>query len=447
VAICLLEDFMKFHSIVLVGAFLVSAIPLRAQTIDWSSPDSVAQAAIAANASLRAREAQIRAAGERVGPAGSLPNPMIMGGVQDQQINFSIDEMMTMYMVGASQTLTRGSRRRTLRSIAELEVERLERESQSQRAEVERAASFAWHEAAAAQSQIAATEEIAGVARTTVDAARTRYEAGLAPQSDMIRAMLQETDLQHQLLSLRGRRRQAIARLVALLRLPAATEVPPFTLSHQMAAKQIEALPEMTPAITALQAEVERAEQEVKLARLARKPDLTVEASYGLRPEQTDMFSVVGRIELPFRKATIIEPRIREAMAQRDAAQQQIEALRQQLREDLGVALALRDEAIEQVRLHTDRLVPEAKIGFQSTLGSYQAGKDTFESVLSSLRMYLNLNIDLFDFLKQQMLAEADIEAIRKGARSGMSAAGSAMLTAPRPSAMPPAGGSPMGMR
>lgn len=435
---------MKFHSVVLVGTLLVGITPLGAQTIDWRSPDSVAQAAVAANAALGALEARIRAARERVAPAGSLPNPMVMGGVQDQQIEFSIDEMMTMYMVGASQTLTRGSRRRTLRSIAELEVERLERDLESQRAEVERAASFAWHEAAAAQSQIAATEEIAGVANTTVDAARARYEAGLAAQSDMIRAMLEETEIQHQLLSLRGRRRQAIARLIALLRLPAGTDLPPFSLSHEMAARQAEEVPEVTPAIAALQAEVDRAEQELKLARLATKPDLTVEASYGMRPEQTDMFSVVGRIELPFRRATIIEPRIREAIARRESAEQDIEALRQQLHEDLGVAVALRDEAIEQVRLHTDRLVPEAKIALESTLGSYQAGKDTFESVLSSLRTYLTLNIDLFDFLRQQMLAQADIEAIRQGARSGMSS-GSAMQTATRP--MPAAGGSSMGMR
>jgi outer membrane protein TolC len=290
---------------------------------------------------------------------------------------------------------------------------------------VERAVSFAWHEAAAAQAQITVTEEIAKIVKTTVDAARARYEAGLAPQSDLIRAMLQETDLQHQLLSLRGRRRQAVARLLALLRLPTATEVPPFTLSHEMAAGQdVQALPEMTPAIATLRAAVDRAEQEIKLARLATKPDLTVEASYGARPKQTDMFSVVGRIELPFRKASIIEPRIREAVSRRDAAQQQIEVLRQQLAVDLGVAVALRDEAIEQVRLHNDRLVPQAEVGFQSALGSYQAGKDTFESVLSSLRTYLSLKIDLFDFLQQQMLAEVDIEAIRKGAHSGMALTG-----------------------
>lgn len=417
----------------------------QAQTIDWNRADSVAKAAVSASAALHALDAQIRAARERVVPAGALPNPMLMGGVQDQQIDLSIDEMMTMYMVGASQTLTRKSRRDLLRRSAELEVARLEREAQSQRAEVERSASFAWHEAAAVQSQIAAIDEIADVARSTVDAARARYETGLAPQSDMIRAMLQETDLQHQLLSLRGRRRQAIARLTAMLHLPAGTEVPPFTLTHAMTADRADEFPETTPAVAALQAEVDRAEQEIKLARLATRPDLTLEASYGMRPMQLDTFSVVGRIELPFRRETIIEPRLREAMAQRDAAQQQIEALRQQLREDIGIAVALRDEAIEQIRLHTDRLVPQAKIGFESTLGSYQAGKDTFESVLSSLRTYLDLNIELFDFLKQRMLAEVDLEAIRQGARGGMTA-GRTMQTVSRSSAMT-AGGRSAGMR
>jgi len=83
---------------------------------------------------------------------------------------------------------------------------------------------------------------------------------------------------------------------------------------------------------------VARADEDIRLAKLATKPDFNIEASYGVRTRDRDMFSLVGRIELPIRKSTIIEPRIREAMARREAAQQQIEALRQQLQQDLGVA-------------------------------------------------------------------------------------------------------------
>ncbi len=414
---------MKIIVRALMAQLLFTAVA-TATDIDWTRPEPVVAAAVNASPILKRTASEVEAARERVTSAGSLPNPMVMGGVQNQQIDLSIDRMMTMYMVGVSQTLTRGDRRNALRTAAELEVRRLEQQYESERAEVEREVRLAWYDAAAAQSEIDSTDEIARLAKTTADAARIRYENGLSPQSDMIRAMLQESEIRHDLLSLRGRRQQAIANLVALLNLPANSDIPPFGLGHQHEVQGSEtSLPETTPAIAELQTEVAGTEEEIKLAKLARKPDWNVEASYGLRPYEKDMLSVVARIELPYRKSTIIEPRIREAMARRDAAMHQIDILRQQLRQDFGRAAALRDEARQQIALHVDQLVPAAKLGFESSLASYQSGQTTLESVLGSLQSYLTLNVDYFEFLNQERQAEADIEAIRKGARSGMATA------------------------
>lgn len=412
----------SFRLATLVAGFIASGA--SAQPLDWNHRDAVVEQAVRANASLTVLASQIDAARERVKPAGALPNPMLMGGVQNQQIDLSLDRMMTMYMVGASQTLTRRARRNALRTAAELDVERLEREYEAQRAEVERAVRMAWYDAAAAQNQLNATDEIARLAKTISEATRIRYETGAVPQADMIRAMLQESDIRHELLAIRGRRQQAVARLMALLKLTGPMELPPFILAAEMrrADQEQEApatIPDSTPAIAALEVGVQRADEDIRLAKLANKPDWSVEASYGLRPYQKDVFNVVGRIELPFRKSTIIEPRIREAIARREAALGQIEALRQQLRQDLGVAAALRSEANEQIALHVDHLVPQARLGFESALVSYQNGKTTFDAVLSSAQTLRRLNVDYYDFLRQKREAEADIEAIRNGARSG----------------------------
>jgi outer membrane protein TolC len=424
------SSFFRFILILVTALWFAPAV-LLAEAVNWNDPHSVARAASDANPSLAGLKYQIAAAREGVGPAGSLPNPMVMGGVQNQQADLSIDHMMTMYMVGASQTLTRKSKRDARRTEAELEVQRVEREYDSQRAEVERDALFAYYDAAAAQSQSAATAEIVAVAKQATSAARFRYEAGTAPQADIIRAMLEEKNLEHDLLALDSRRRQALAKLAALLNVPV-SEIPKFTLTHaaQHGHGTFDASLDLaSPAFAALQTEVEQAEQEIKLARLALKPDVNLEASYAVRPYQKDMISVVGRIELPYRRKTLIEPRIREAIARRDAARQQIEILKLRLRQDIGVAAASREEAIDQIRLHEDELVPAAKLGFESALASYQTGKETFESVLASLRAYVNLNVDYFEFLKQELQAETDIAALRSGARAGIS--GGSMGAAP----------------
>ncbi len=402
---------------------LVMAVATPAMAMDWNNPDAVVRAAIDVNPSLASLSAQIRAAQERVLPAGSLPNPTAMGGVQNQQVDLSTDPMMTMYWIGASQTLVPRSRRNALRHSAELDVERLQREYESRRAEVEREVRSAYIEAAAAQNQVEATEDIATLLKSVVEASRARYETGAVPQADLIRAMLEESNVEHQLIALRRHRNAAVARILPLLNLAATTPVPPFALRHAMHAEEERGfdatLPDTTPAIAELQAEVARAEEDIRLAKLATKPDVAVEVSYGLRPQQRDTFSLTGRVELPIRKSTIVEPRIREAIARRDGALQQIAVLQQALLQDLGSDLVLRNEAIEQIDLHINRLVPVAKTGFESALASYQTGKTTFDSVLGSLRTYLGLNVDYYDFLRQRMQAEVDIAAIRTGARSG----------------------------
>jgi cobalt-zinc-cadmium efflux system outer membrane protein len=411
----------------IAGVLLTAA---SAPALDWNDPHSIVAAAIAASPSLRAIDANIAAARAQLQGAGTLPNPMLMAGVQDQQIDLSRDPMMTMYTAGVSQTFVRGERRDALRRAAQLGVERLEHEADSRRAEITRDVLVAYDQAAAANNQIAANDDIARLAALTSDAARIRYETGAAAQSDIIRAKVEASNIRHAILMQRGVRDSALARLRALLDLPPNETVPPFALAHAMEHHphaEDAPLNPSTPAIAALETEVARGEEDVRLANLIRKPDFTIEASYGMRPEQKDMFSVAGRIELPVRKSAIA-PRVAEAIARRDAARAQIGALRQQLAAAFGEALASRNEAVEQINLHVEQLVPEAKLGFESALASYQSGKTTFDAVLGALQTYRALNVDYYEFLRQLLIADAEIDALQHGAtgRSGAVAMGGA---------------------
>jgi len=420
------------HLACLAGVLLIalSASASAPSAIDWNEPRSLVDAALAASPSLRELDADVAAARARQRGAGATPNPMLMAGVLNQQTDLSIDPMMTMYMVGASQTFVRRERRDALRHASELDLRRLEQQAQSWHAAIVRDVLVAYDEAAAAGNQIAANEEIARLANLTADAARARYEVGQAAQIDIIRAKLEASNVRHQILMQRGARETALARLRALLDLAPAEPIPSFTLHHSMEQHAHTAgvsLDASTPAIAALEMEVAGAEEDIHLARLISKPDVNVEASYGFRPQQRDMFSIVGRIELPIRKKTV-EPRIAEASARRDAARARVDVLRQQLASDFGAAVASRNEAVEQIDLHVDELVPEAKLGFESALASYQAGRTTFDSVLGALRTYRMLNVDYYDFLRQLLVAEAEIEALQHGA---VGRSGGAMKNAP----------------
>ena len=388
--------------------------------IDWHDPNAVASAAVTNHPTLARLEAEVVAARERVGSAAALPNPMLMGGVQDKQVDFTDDEMMTMYMVGAEQTITRPSRRDAIRAAAELEARVAGQQIASARAEIEREAIFAWYDAAAADSKIAAARDVRQLVSGIIDSARVRYEVGRAVQAEVIRAQLELSNLDHEILGLEGERAAALARLLPLLGLSAATDVPRLHLAHGTAAREVGAatVPPQHPALAALATEIERQEKNIEIARLLGKPDVTIEASYGYRRTQTDMFSVLATIELPIRRNAIVEPRLREATALRDAARLRLDELRRGLARAIAIAAAAHDQANQQLRLHEAVLVPQARLAFDSTLASYQTGATSFDSVLGSETAYLRLQLDYYDYLAAHIKAIADFEAIQKGATS-----------------------------
>lgn len=400
-----------------IATFLACA----AHAQEWQNPRALADMALANNPTLIRLANETAAARERLAPASAQPNPMLMAGIQDMQVDLRADEMMTMVMVGAQQTLTRPARLNVRRAIVETEIRALEQQTESARAAVARDVLLAWYDVASADEQLRAIEQVREVIDAIVAAARVRYEVGSAAQSDVIRAQLQVNNLEHELLGLRAKRKLGLARLLPLLGMPMTAQVPPLALP-----KETEDLPELPgaippddhPALAALRAEVERQEQEIELMRLEAKPDLGIEASYGLRRE-TDVFSVVATIELPLRKDRTVEPRVREAIARRDAAQQRVEELRRSLVQAMASAAAIHEEVTKQLELHHHVLVPQARLAFESTLASYQTGKSQLDAILMTESELLRLELDLIDFLARHAQSVATYEALQRGATGG----------------------------
>ncbi|HEX7807996.1 MAG TPA: TolC family protein, partial [Thermoanaerobaculia bacterium] len=214
-----------------------------------------------------------------------------------------------------------------------------------------------------------------------------------------------------------------VARLLTLLDLPVDTEVPFTPLPEETAQLTIgrETTPPAShPAIVALQTESQRAKAEIALANADLRPDVDVEAQYGFRRAQRDMFSVVARIELPLRSKTLVEPRVREAVLRHEAAESAIEEMRRAIAIGMTDAVAAHDSATEQMRFHHEVLVPQAQLAFESTLAAYQTGKAQFDAILDTEAAYLELRLQYVEFLADHVRAIVNYEALRDGARGSL---------------------------
>lgn len=426
------------HAILL----LLFAQPLSA--IDFRDPSSLVERAIDLHPTLAALRADVSAAQERVAPAGALPNPMLMAGVQNKQLDLRDDEMMTMYMIGASQTFIRREKRESRTAAARLAALAAEYEYASARAAVERDVLLAWYDLASADAQLRTTESVREIIDAVVAASRVRYEIGTSIQADVIRAQLQQSTLERELIRLRGMRRNALARLLPLLELPFDTEVDRIDLPEHATRGAIEGTPVPSadhPVLAALEAVVEQAEEDIRLAEAARIPDIDLEAQYGYRPMQRDMFSLTARIELPLRKDVTIEPRVREAILRREAVRARIAEARRQISAAMGSAIAAHDEATQQLRLYEEVLVPQAQLAFESTLAAYQTGAASFESILATETDYLRLRLQYHELAQRHAQAIVSYEALVRGARPGPMP----NLTPVASAATPAAASNPMG--
>jgi cobalt-zinc-cadmium efflux system outer membrane protein len=419
---------------------LLGTQPLLA--VDFRDRESVVAAALESHPTLASLRLEADAARERIRPAQALPNPMLMGGVQNKQIDLADDEMMTMYMLGASQKLVRPAKREAARDIAALTAGALEQQVVSARAEIERDALLAWYDLAIADAQIETANGVRDMIDAVIAAARVRYEVGSALQADVIRAQLQQSDLDHEILRLRGVCRAAAARLVSLLGLPYDTDVPAVPLPADEGARDIDGPPVPPhdhPAILALEREVARAEAEIRLADAARVPDIDLEAQYGYRAMQRDMFTLTARIELPLRKNETIEPRVREAILRRDAATARIAELRRALTGAMAAAISTHEETNRQIEFHQQVLVPQSQLAFESTLAAYQTGAAPFDSILTTETAYLRLRLQYYDFLARHAQAIVNYDALRRSARTAVLGASSA-ISSPGSSTASPSG-------
>lgn len=105
---------MQIRRVVAAFALLMSSAAYGA---DWSDPHSLVALAQANDPALVRMRAEVAAARERAGPAAARPNPMLMAGIQNKMIDLRDDDMMTMYMVGASQTFVSREKREARRAL------------------------------------------------------------------------------------------------------------------------------------------------------------------------------------------------------------------------------------------------------------------------------------------------------------------------------------------
>lgn len=411
---------MKPFAVTLAWAGLVGSLAAQAPAPDTLTLVQAIAIARRANPAVLAAREGARAAAERVGPAGALPEPELQVSLMNRTASDfgSTLDPMTMNQFQVMQMIPWPGRLAAQRSAARHVAAAADADAdETERAIVARVRS--------AYAALAFTDRAIAVLRDTRDLLRdfrtvstTLYGVGSAAQQDVLRAQVEVSRMEAGIAEMESDRAAAAARLNAFFGREAADPVPPTVLPPPDSAPLPPADSLVAWALTArpaLRAGTERvaaAAASLSAAHRALLPDVRLGLAYQERPAFPDMVSVMVAVPLPLFAASREVPLARDAAAQRDQQAAELTTLRAETVAQVIAARARAERAQTLAGLYGREVLAQARAAVQSALASYRVGQVNFMTLIDDETTVNRYETETLRLAADYQQAVADLEAL-----------------------------------
>jgi len=393
----------------------------QAEPLPGASVESLLAAAREHSPDVRVQRLEAEAARERIQPAGALPDPVLRIELENITRNGSQNATLSPSGVGDTkytlmQPLPFWGKRDLKREVASAEAEQAEGRAADTWADVAARIKTLYAQYWLTGQSLQLTRENIELTRRLEQIAQARYAGGLAAQQDAIRAQLERSAMDAELVGMESEFHHLMVFLNAMLARPsgaalaepvALRPIPPRLDGASLNDRLLAANPQL--AIES--ARVGGAEKTRELAYRNRYPDLTV----GVAPMQVgnrvDAWSLMLEMNLPLQQGTR-RSQERESERMLEAASARKEALGHRLRGDLNAALSNLESARTTEQITRTRLLPQAELTFKSALAGYENGKVDFATLLDAQRQIRNARLALLRAQANQQLRLAEIERL-----------------------------------
>jgi outer membrane protein TolC len=357
------------------------------------SLDAAVRLAETESPAIDARKAAVSSAESAIAPAGALPDPQLVAGIDnlpvttDDAFNVTRD-FMTMRKVGVMQAFPQREKRRSRTERAQAVEQREQALLTTERLSVREAAARAWVARATAERRLYLLQALQPRAEAQVAAATAALSSGRASVADGIAAKAAVASLADRVSQVEREIEDARAEFARWI--PNGADRPlgdapnwaelgtdPDTLVTNIAHHR---------ELLAYDAAERAANADVALARADKRPDWSVELDYAQRgPQYSNMISLEFRIGLPIFAASRQNPTI----ASKQAAVDQIEAEREDALRmhsaELRKTLASWRSASTRVERYEHELIPLADDRADAALAAYRGGRGDLQASLAAL--------------------------------------------------------------
>jgi outer membrane protein, heavy metal efflux system len=372
------------------------------------------------NPAIRASMHSSRAAGHLVRQAGALPDTQIML----QHLSVGSPRPFAGYTnsdfayigVGAAQELPGPGKRAARSQIAQHQADAVQAESEAVGRSVSEQVKTIYFKLAYLQSTLGILMDNDKLLGEIEQITESRYRVGKGNQQEVLKVQLQHTRILQEINLLHREQAQLQAQLKGLL---GRTQDSPDLVTEALRERRLDAtrenLLEITrhtnPAIGARELMTRKADMQVELAQREFRPDFSLQYMYQNTDRKfRDYYMVTFSVTLPNRSRRRAE--LAEALENREAARSQLAAEAQLRLAAVQEQYEVAQSSGEQLKIYREGLIPQAEATYRAALAAYEANRQDFETLVSSIRDVLDFQEQYQKALSEHEIALARLESL-----------------------------------
>ena len=369
--------------------------------------------AVSETPALRADAAQLDAARHGVLPAGQLPDPKLVLGLDNLPINgpdrYRVGEdFMTMRRVGLMQEFPNRAKRQARVAVAQGEAAVAAAQIAITRQQVRQQAALAWIARHTVERQLARIDALRAENRLLDAGVRARIAGGGGTAADAVAPRQEAAAIDALQDRLEARREQAIAGLARWVgesaREPLAGAAPDWSIDRDALLRRLHAHPE----VAMLDARESMAQAAIAQAQAAKKSDWALALAYQQRGRQfSDMATLELTFDLPLFTARRQDPTIAARRAQRDALDAQREATLREHAAELDTELAEYRRLSRALTRQNRQLLPLATEKVALVEAAWHGGQASLAELIGARRERIEAELEAIALQgeRQQMAA------------------------------------------
>ena len=373
------------------------------------------------NPELTAMRYETEAASERIAPAGALPDPLLRIEFKDFAGRDAPNDFNPFPGKGSGtkytlmQSFPLWGKRDLRKEVATAQLEQYKGRRLITIAETHALIKNAYAQYFQTIGLKKLDEDILTLIGDIESITRIRYDGGLVPQQDVIRAQVEKTTLQSEIISLERDQQQSKARLNAILgriqsaplsTLPKLRSLPAEKLDFAVLQQKVV---RNNPLLVTQSAQISAADANKRLIEKNRYPDLTLGIAPIQRGNNISSWEAMVEVNIPIRFDTR-RSQESEAAAMLDAAKERRDGVENQVIGVLQENLVAFEAAENQERLITYTLLPQAELTFRSALAGYENGKVDFATLLDAQKAIRLARQEQIKMRVEQEVRLAEIE-------------------------------------